>query len=125
MADVNTISESIRTVTQRCYAKDRDNLTVNIVRNIVELELGLEQGTLKNGDWKERSKEGVWAEVVRKLSTFNGADYVRQRSLCSSAYAFLRPRTFAEACQLHAHITGERWVAMIIRIKANNPTSNV
>lgn len=70
MADANTISDRIRTVTQRCYARDRDNLTVNIVRNIVELELGLEQGTLRSEGWKERSKEGVLGEVVRTCFLF-------------------------------------------------------
>lgn len=67
MADANAISDRIRKVTQHCYAKDRDNLTVNIVRNIVELELGLKQGTLRSEAWKERSKEEVLGEVVCTL----------------------------------------------------------
>lgn len=70
MTDADAISDHIRTVTQRCYAKDRDNLTVNIVRNTVELELGLQHGTLRSEAWKERSKEGVLSEVVRPLSLY-------------------------------------------------------
>lgn len=62
-SDEQVIS-ALKAVVARLYASDRDGLTVNIVRNVVELELGLEQGSLKGEEWKERSKGVVMGRVV-------------------------------------------------------------
>lgn len=62
-SDEKVINE-IKDVAARLYASDREGLTVNIVRNVVELELGLQQGSLKGGEWKERSKGVVLGMVV-------------------------------------------------------------
>ncbi|KAK4182897.1 hypothetical protein QBC35DRAFT_395048 [Podospora australis] len=38
---------------------DRDNLTVNYVRQAVEEKLGFDDGFLKEGDWKAKSKDAI------------------------------------------------------------------
>jgi hypothetical protein len=51
-------------VRQILASAERDTLTVNKVRALVENELELENGYLKGGNWKDRSKEVIKDESV-------------------------------------------------------------
>jgi len=46
---------------------ERDQLTVNYVRQVAEKKLGLEDGFFKTDDWKARSKEVARQAVVSAL----------------------------------------------------------
>lgn len=46
------------------FATDRDNLTVNTVRKNVEDKLGLDDGFLRSGQWKTKSKDMITGSVV-------------------------------------------------------------
>ena len=59
------ISGSIRDAVISIHkAGDDDNLTVNYVRGAAEEKLGLPAGLLKNGQWKDKSKQWIKEAVV-------------------------------------------------------------
>jgi hypothetical protein len=62
------LSEAIRNAVRRMFkGPDRDNLTVNKIRDQVETELHLDPGFLKQGSWKQESKNIVKTESVKFL----------------------------------------------------------
>jgi hypothetical protein len=64
-----TVLDSIKyTVRNLFQGPDRNELTVNNVRSQVEAALQLDSGFLKEGSWKQKSKELVKAEYVRSIS---------------------------------------------------------
>lgn len=59
------LSDALRTAVRRMFkGPDRDNLTVNKIREQVERELHLDTGFLKQGSWKQESKNIVKTESV-------------------------------------------------------------
>jgi len=70
------LSDAIRTAVRRMFkGPDRDNLTVNKVREQVEVELHLGAGFLKQGSWKQESKNIVKTESV--ITLFALTNHVR------------------------------------------------
>jgi len=62
------LSDAIRNAVRRMFmGPDRDNLTVNKIREQVETELHLHAGYLKQGSWKQESKSIVKTESVITL----------------------------------------------------------
>jgi hypothetical protein len=65
------LSNAIRTAVRRMFkGPDRDNLTVNNIREQVETELHLDAGFLKQGSWKQESKSIVKAESVITILSY-------------------------------------------------------
>lgn len=58
------VTETIVKAVREIWKNDRDQLTVNYARQNVEKKLGLEEGFLKEGDWKAKSKQLILEEVV-------------------------------------------------------------
>ena len=59
------VSDAIRNDVRRMFiGPDRDNLTVNKIRQNVAAELHLENGFFKQGSWKQQSKNIVRTENV-------------------------------------------------------------
>lgn len=54
-------------VESMCLGPERNSLTINSVRSKAEKLLGLEEGFLKTGPWKKRSRDLVKTESVRKF----------------------------------------------------------
>jgi len=64
------IKTALATAVRRIYnGPDRDNLTVNFVREDVEKKLKLEEGFLKDGDWKAKSKQIILETMVSRKTT--------------------------------------------------------
>lgn len=63
VADDATIEKEIADAVHRIYNGPQD-LTVNAVREAVEKKLKLDEGFLKDGDWKAKSKELVHDTLV-------------------------------------------------------------
>jgi hypothetical protein len=64
-----SIEASIRQTVQNIFhSKERERLSVNIVRSKTEVDIHLKEGFLKTGAWKDKSKAIVKAEIVRLLS---------------------------------------------------------
>jgi hypothetical protein len=62
-----SISNAINKAVRDMYnGTGRDELTVNKIRSIVEDELELEGGFLKQGSWKQKSKDVITAEIVKQ-----------------------------------------------------------
>jgi len=60
-----SIIDAIRLAVQRVWnSPGRDELTVNQIRSEVEAKLDLDTGFLKEGSWKQKSKEVVLDEHV-------------------------------------------------------------
>lgn len=60
-----TIAAELTSVVDQIYnGPDRDKLSVNYARELVEAKLGLDEGFLKEGQWKARSKEIIRAALV-------------------------------------------------------------
>ncbi len=99
-----TLSNTIRSAVRRMFqGPDRDNLTVNQVREYVESELGLEEGFLKGGLWKQESKNIVKTEIVTN-AFFGGEDnlldvnakFYRRTSLSGSKMLVKSSRPFSQ-----------------------------
>ncbi|VBB80872.1 Putative protein of unknown function [Podospora comata] len=59
-----TIAAELTSVVDQIYnGPDRDKLSVNYARELVEEKLGLDEGFLKEGQWKARSKEVIRAAL--------------------------------------------------------------
>lgn len=62
------MADAIRKAVRRMFkGPERDDLTVNSVRDHVERDLHLEPGFLKTGSWKQESKNIVKSENVRYI----------------------------------------------------------
>ena len=60
-----SIVDAIRIAVKRVWnSPGRDDLTVNQVRSELEAKLNLDAGFLKEGFWKQKSKEAVLEEHV-------------------------------------------------------------
>lgn len=71
-----TIEKELAETVQRIYnGPDRDDLTVNYVRQKVEKKLNLDEGFLKDGDWKAKSKEIIHETLVCSLPPSAQAAY--------------------------------------------------
>ena len=65
MATKKQVKDTLNVVTARMHKEDRDNLTVNTIRNVAELELGLPGGFFKEDEeWRETSRKMIYAKVV-------------------------------------------------------------
>jgi len=61
----DAIATELQSTVERIYqSDDRDQLSVNYVRQVVEKKLKLEEGHLKDGDWKARSKQIIHDALV-------------------------------------------------------------
>lgn len=61
------IAKELANVVREIYnSPKRDELTVNYARNNVEEKLGLDQGFLKEGDWKTKSKQIILDTLVSR-----------------------------------------------------------
>lgn len=60
-----TIEKELAETVRRVYnSAQRDELTVNYVRQEVEKKLNLDEGFFKEGDWKAKSKEIIHETLV-------------------------------------------------------------
>jgi hypothetical protein len=60
-----SITDAIKLAVQRVWnGPGRDELTVNQIRSEVEAKLDLDAGYLKEGSWKQKSKQIVLDEHV-------------------------------------------------------------
>jgi hypothetical protein len=63
-----TITEALRKVVQQIFhSKERENLSVNLVRSRVQDQLHLEPGYLKAASWKDKSKSIILSENVNSV----------------------------------------------------------
>ncbi len=60
----STIREALKASASSLFHKDRNALTVNAVRKLVEEKCGLDTGFLKSDTWKEKSKDIINKAVV-------------------------------------------------------------
>lgn len=61
----DAIATELQNTVERIYqSDDRDQLSVNYVRQVVEKKLKLDEGHLKDGDWKARSKQIIHDALV-------------------------------------------------------------
>jgi len=60
------VTQTIVKAVREIWKNDRDQLTVNYARQVAEKKLGLEEGFLKEDDWKAKSKQLILEEVVCK-----------------------------------------------------------
>jgi hypothetical protein len=59
------INDAIKSAVQSVYnGPHRDQLTVNQIRDVVEDSLDLSDGFLREGQWKQKSKQLVLSEHV-------------------------------------------------------------
>ena len=60
-----TIAKELASVVRKVYhGPERDQLTVNYARQLVEEKLSLDAGFLKEGDWKAKSKQIILDTLV-------------------------------------------------------------
>jgi hypothetical protein len=77
VTDKAIASELIRVVQQTYNGPSRDKLTVNYARQEAEESLGLDDGYLKEGDWKAKSKE-----IIRNAMVNRNPTLTKPRSSC-------------------------------------------
>ena len=62
----NAIAKGLADVVRQIYnSPKRDDLTVNHARQVAETKLKLDDGFLKGGDWKAKSKQIIVDTLVR------------------------------------------------------------
>lgn len=64
--------ELVDVVRQMYNGPNREQLSVNYARHVVEEKLKLEDGFLKEGDWKEKSKQIIKGTCVSRIVCCGG-----------------------------------------------------